>query len=307
MVKKFRFMDSKTSLSDRIFYMLNAGLLIVLFVVIFYPLVYVLSSSFSSAEAVAAGKVVFLPVNPSLEGYREVLQYQKIFTGYFNSIIYTVVGTAIGVVLTCLCAFPLSRSNLYGRKVITLFFIVTIYFSGGLVPTYLLMNQLGFYNTRAAVIFPMILSVFNVLVARTFFAANIPEELYEYAQLDGCSDFKLLVHIVMPLSKTIIAVLTLYYAVRYWNNYYNAFLYLSKAELYPLQLVLREILAMTQRLSAAMESGSMASAEELTKVSSMYELLKFCVIVIASLPIVCLYPFVQRYFVKGVMIGSVKG
>lgn len=296
----------RVAAGDRVFYAINAAFLLLLFLVVLYPLAYVLSSSLSSPRSVATGRVIFLPVEFSLEGYAKVLTYKKVGTGYINSIVYTTAGTLLAIFLTCLCAYPLSRKNLVWGKWLTLVFIFPMYFSGGMIPSYLLIQELGLYNTRAAVILPLALSVFNFLVARTFFANSIPEELYEYAQTDGCSDIRFFVSIVLPLSTTIIAVLTLYYAINYWNNYLVAFMYLSKAELYPLQVVLREILFIAQA-STEIEGGGIRSAAEIESQANMYELVKYCVIVVSSLPLVCLYPLIQKYFVKGVMVGSVKG
>lgn len=297
----------RISRSDKLFYFLNAAFLVLCFLFVIYPLIYVVSASFSSPVDVARGRVILLPKNFSLEGYRKILSYKKILTGYINSIIYTGVGTFLGVIMTCLCAYPLSRRNLVGRRWLTLLYIIPMYFSGGMIPSYLLINQLGLYNTRAAVILPLVLAPFNVLVACSFFRSNIPEELYEYAQIDGCSDFRFFLSIALPLSSTILAVLTLFYAIRYWNNFFYAFMYLTRPDLFPLQVVLREILNATKLADLMMDSGGIVSAAAAAEEANMFELMKYCVIVVASLPIVCLYPFIQRHFVKGVMIGSIKG
>ena len=305
MVKEKPYRCEKLSCGDRIFYFINCILLSIIFLVICYPLVYVLSSSFSSAKDVVMGNVTFLPVNFSLEGYKKVLAYAQVYTGYYNTLIYTVLGTLLAVIVTLLCAYPLSRRELPGKKGITFLFLFTMYFNGGMIPTYLLIKNLGLYNTRSVMIIPMAMSVFNMIIARTYFLENIPEELYEYSKLDGCDDFTFFFRIVCPLSKTIIAVLVLFYAIKQWNSFFQAFLYLSDSRKFPLQLILRDILVKSQHL-AIVDSG-MLSPEEITRNANMAELVKYCIIVVASLPIICFYPFIQKYFVKGVTLGSVKG
>lgn len=291
------------SLTDRLFIIATYALLSIIALLVLYPLIYVLSSSFSSPEAVMSGKVRVLPVDFSLEGYRAVLKYEQVWTGYLNSIIYTVSATILGVVMTIMLAFPLSRKNiLIGTKVINGYILFTMLFSGGLIPNYFLVRNLGMLNTRFALIIPGALSAYYIIIARTFFTSTIPDEIYEAAIIDGCSDARFMVSIVIPLSMAIIAVLTLFYAVIHWNAYMPALLYLRNKELFPLQIVLRNILLLSQKTMERVDNirGEMAA-------QGMEALLKYSLIVVGSAPMLIAYPFVQKHFVKGVMIGSLKG
>lgn len=288
---------------DRIFTYVIYIFLILLTLSILYPLIYVLSASFSSPEAVTAGKVWLWPVHFSLLGYKTVFNYGEVWTGYANSIFYTVVGTAINVVLTILAAYPLSRGDFRGWKFFMFLLLFTMMFNGGMIPTYLLVKHLGMLNTRWALIIPNAMSVFNVIITRTYFKTSIPKELLESAQIDGCSDFRFVRSIVLPLSGPIIAVIALFYAVGHWNAYFNALIYLRDKDLYPLQLVLQNILVQNQVNPNVMSSIDASMREKLT---SLRELLKYSLIVIASVPVLAIYPFVQKHFVKGVMIGSLK-
>lgn len=291
------------SLTDRLFIITTYALLSIIALLVLYPLIYVLSSSFSSPEAVMSGKVRVLPVDFSLEGYRAVLKYEQVWTGYLNSIIYTVSATILGVVMTIMLAFPLSRKNiLIGTKVINGYILFTMLFSGGLIPNYFLVRNLGMLNTRFALIIPGALSAYYIIIARTFFTSTIPDEIYEAAIIDGCGDARFMVSIVIPLSMAIIAVLTLFYAVIHWNAYMPALLYLRNKELFPLQIVLRNILLLSQKTMERVDNirGEMAA-------QGMEALLKYSLIVVGSAPMLIAYPFVQKHFVKGVMIGSLKG
>lgn len=249
------------------------------------------------------GKVKLLPVEPSLEGYKTVFAYEPIWTGYRNSLLYMAVGTLISVVLTIMAAYPLSRKDLRGRRIFMMYFVFTMMFSGGMIPSYLLVNQLNIDNTIWAIVLPTAVSAYNVIVVRTFYNQTIPDELLEASRIDGCSDFKFLWKVVLPLSKPIIAVISLWVAVSLWNSYFNALIYLNDDAKYPLQLVLRGILIMNQTDI----SGSVSDPEILEKMSNLSEMFKYGTIIISSLPLMILYPFVQKYFVKGVMLGSVKG
>jgi multiple sugar transport system permease protein/putative aldouronate transport system permease protein len=289
---------------DRLFYIINDVLLVLFVVPVVYPLVYVVSSSLSSPVATMTGQVVLWPVEPTLRAYREVFSYPPIMTGYKNTVIYVVVGTLLNVVLTVLAAYPLSRRDFKGRSVLMLVFAFTMFFSGGLIPRYILVSKLGLINTRLAMILPSALSVYNVIITRTFFQHSIPEELLEAAKIDGCSDFRFLTLVVLPLSSAILAVITLFYAVFHWNAFLDAFLFLSKRSLLPLQLILREILILNQ-IDAGMLAG--VDVEALEQREGMVQILKYASIVVASVPVLMIYPFIQRYFVKGVMIGSLKG
>lgn len=287
---------------DIIYYWITGVLLVLLSLTILYPLIYIVSSSFSSAHAIITGKVVLFPVEFSLDGYRSVLTYNGILRSYLNSFFYTLVGTSINVVLTMLAAYPLSRPNLPYRTGVMFFFSFTMLFSGGMIPSYLLLKSLRMLNTVWAMIIPGALSVYNMIITRTFIQSNIPEELREAAEIDGCSDTRYFFAIVLPLSKAVLAVITLYYVVGHWNSYFNAFLYLNDRELYPLQIMLREILIMNDVSYEQITDPEMLLARQ-----NLAEQLKYALIVVSSLPVLIMYPFVQKFFVKGVMIGSLKG
>lgn len=291
----------RESLGDRIFLTLVYFFLAVVLLLVLYPLIYVVSSSFSSPAAVSSGKVWLWPVEFSLKGYQVAFSNPQIVTGYVNSLYYTFFGTLISVTLTVLLAYPLSRRGLFGRDAIMIFITFTMIFYGGLIPTYLVVKELGLLNTRWALLIPQAVAAWQVIIARTFFQVTIPEELAEAAELDGCSDLRFLWSVVIPLSKPILAVLVLMYAVGQWNAYFDALLYLKSAELQPLQLVLRGILILNTTTSTSMEASVMAQRRELA------ELLKYSLIVVGSLPVLIIYPFAQRYFVRGMLIGSIKG
>ena len=288
--------------SDTSFFIIVGIVIGILFLITAYPMVLVLSSSFSGRHAILAGKVILWPVDFGIDGYKAVFRYPDILTGYRNTLVYSIVGTTINVFVTMIAAYPLARKGWYGRKVITLIFVFTMFFSGGMIPTYIQIRSLGLLNTMWAMVLPGALSVYNLIIARTFIDNTIPKELFESAKIDGSSEFRCFMSIVLPLSKAIIAVLILYYAVGHWNAYFNAFIYLSKRDLYPLQVFLREILIMNSIDQNVMMDDAIMVARQ-----GMYDLLKYALIVVASAPIICVYPFIQKYFVKGVMIGSVKG
>lgn len=287
---------------DRVFTVINGVFLAFCFLIVAYPLIFIVSASFSDSSAVIRGEVWLLPVGFDLKAYEAVFRSSKIMSGYMNSIIYTVLGTLVNLILTTLTAYPLSCSKLFGKKGITWYFLFTMFFSGGLMPLYITINDLGLLNTMWSVILVGGISIYNMIVMRTFFQSSIPEDIYEAAYLDGCSDIRMLFTIVLPLSKSILAVMVLYYAVWHWNDYFNALLYLSDPLKSPLQLVLREILVLNK-----MDGQMVQSASSMASRAGMYELLRYAVIVVASVPVLCIYPFVQKHFVKGVMIGSVKG
>ena len=298
MIRTTRIYDS---LSDRVFMFLVYLFLIAVLLVVLYPMIYIVSASFSDPLAVTAGKVWLLPVEFSLRGYEVTFQNPQIVTGYLNSLFYTVAGTFISVVLTVLVAYPLSRRDLYGSNILMFLITFTLIFSGGLIPTYLVVKDLGMIDTRWALLIPQAVAAFQVIIARTFFRSAIPDELVEAAELDGCSDLQFLWSVVLPLSKPIIAVLALMYAVSQWNSYFDALIYLKSSELQPLQLVLRNILILNTTSSGTMDAAAMAQRRQLA------DLLKYCLVVVGSVPVLLIYPFVQRYFVKGMLIGSIKG
>lgn len=287
---------------DRGFNIVNYAILVLFLISVAYPLIYVVSASFSSPRAVINGEMWLWPVDATLEGYRAVFNNPRIVTGFRNSLFYTVVGTFVSVVLTILAAYPLSRKDLAGRNVIMFLFMFTMLFGGGIIPTYLTVRETGLLDTRWALIIPTAISVWNMIITRTFFQVTIPDELLEAAQLDGSSDFRFVWDNVLPLSAPIIAVNALFYAVGQWNTYFNALIYLTDQDLFPLQLVLREILIQNQ-----INFDQMTDVTELARRQDLRDLLKYSLIVVASLPVLIIYPFVQKHFVRGVMIGSLKG
>ncbi len=297
--------------NDRIFYLINGSLLIVFFLLVLLPILTLFANAFSSSDAVAGGKVTFWPLTKSdsgyglgvsIEGFKAVFKNNKVLTGYMNTIIYTVSGTTLNMLLTILAAYPLSRSDMPGRNKIMMLFAFTMIFSGGMIPNYILMKDLHLLNTRWAMILPMAINVYNMVICRTFFQSTIPKELLEAAQLDGCSDARFLVSIVLPLSKAIVVVIGLYYGVFHWNAFFNAFLYLTDSKLYPLQIVLKEIL-----ISSVVAPEMLEGANTGTVDFNMIHVLRYALIIVACLPIWMVYPFLQKYFVQGVMIGSIKG
>ena len=296
--------SNKTALSrqDKLFYGITVFIMLLLLLITGYPMIYILSSSFSSRQAVLSGKVFLLPVDFSLEGYEAVFQNRDILIGYRNTLFYTIAGTIINVALTMLAAYAFARRDWVLKKSMTRIFMFVMIFSGGMVPTYLVIRSLGILNTVWAMLLPGALSVYNMIIARTFIENSIPYELFEAARIDGCDDFRYFASIVLPLSKAILAVLTLYYAVGHWNAYFNALIYLNSRRLYPLQVFLREILVLNQ-----FDTADLIDEELMQVKQGMADLLKYALIVVSTAPILCMYPFVQRYFVRGVMIGSVKG
>jgi putative aldouronate transport system permease protein len=296
---------SKTNLQytkfDRVLLFINGALLTLALLIFVFPLLNVISSSFSSAENVMGGKVFLFPKGFNIDGYKEIFSTPEIGIGYFNSIYYTVFGTAINIVITIMAAYSLSRKGLVGKGAVMAFFTFTMFFNGGMIPTFLVVKDLGLLNTRWSQLLPGAMGVFNVIIARTYFQSSIPEELYESAALDGASDNQVLFRIVLPLSKPIIAVLTLYYAVGHWNSFFSALIYLDEKRLYPLQIMLRNY------LMAAMQHLNTETNENAAEAMSRYEVFKYGLIVVGSLPVIMLYPFIQKYFTKGVMIGSLKG
>ncbi|HBA47565.1 MAG TPA: sugar ABC transporter permease [Lachnospiraceae bacterium] len=290
------------STRDKIFTIIVAVVLTLFFLVVLYPCIFVISASFSSGNAVQAGKVLLFPVDFSLEGYKAVLNTPKVWTGFRNSLLYTVGGTLISLVLTMTTAYCLSRNDVPGRNIVMLFFTFTMFFNGGMIPTYLVVRQMHMLNTPWALIIPGALSVYNMIVARTFIRNTIPDELMEASMMDGCSDIRYFLKIVLPLSKAIIAVLVLFYGVGIWNAYFNALIYMNDRNLYPLTIFLREIL-----LVESIDPSTVADPELQAKIASMAGVIKYALIVVTMIPIMMIYPFIQKYFVKGVMIGSVKG
>ena len=283
--------------------MLNKIFLTVIVILIVYPLVFVISASISDPLAVSSGKMWLWPVDITFEGYRKILQNDSIWLGYRNTILYTAVGTLLHLFVLLPCAYALSRKELMGSKYILWFVLFTMMFSGGLIPTYLVIKTLGMLDTIWAIVIPGVVGAWSILVARTFFQSSIPDQLVEAAKIDGASDFYMFIKIVLPLSLPIIAVMALFHAVGLWNQYFNALIYLSDRDKYPLQLILREILVVNQ---AQLGEGSGEQTESLIQQVRTGGLIKYAVIIISSLPLLIVYPFLQRFFVQGVLIGSIK-
>lgn len=297
-VKKFM----RAPLGDKIFISVVYLVLTVAMLVVLLPLVYIVSASFSEPSAVVGNEVWLWPVRATLKGYHAVFKNKHIMSGFANSFFYMIVGTSLNIVMTVLCAYPLSRKEFTARNKIAMIFVFTLYFSGGLVPSYMLVKSLGLVGSRLALIIPTAMSTYNMIICRTYFINSIPDELYEAGQIDGCTPFKYLMKVVVPLSKPIIAVLILYYGVGIWNTYFNAMIYLKKQSMMPLQIILRDVLVMNK-----VDHTLIKDVKAMSEMRGLLDLLKYSTIVVASVPVLCLYPFVQKYFVKGVMIGAVKG
>ncbi|WP_409340571.1 carbohydrate ABC transporter permease [Paenibacillus sp. MBLB4367] len=295
--------NRRISRQDRLFYLANDLFLLLILLVIIYPLVYVVSASFSSPNAVVSGKVWLFPVDVSLAGYKAVFSNDSIMTGYANTLFYTVAGTIVSVFLTIAAAYPLARRDFKPRNLIMMIFAFTMFFGGGIIPTYILVKNLGILDTRWALILPQAMSIFNVIIARTYFQST-PSELLEAAQIDGCSDMRYLISVLLPLSKPIIAVLALFYSVSIWNSYFDALMYINRESLWPLTLVLRDILVANSINMSMMQN---VDIDTLSAKIGLSELLKYSLIIVSSVPLLVIYPFIQRYFVKGVMIGAIKG
>ena len=280
-------------------------LTLILFVVA-YPLYWVIISSFSDPTAVSAGKVLLRPIGFTLKGYAEVFKNSQVMRGFFNSIVITFVGVCVNLAVTLPTAYALSRDNFSGKKPITVFYMITMFFGGGMIPTYLVVKNMQLLNTIWALVLPGCLSVYNMIVARTFFKSNISEELYEAGEIDGCTQSRFFFQIALPLSKAIIAIMVLYYGVGHWNSYFSALLYISDQDKYPLQLVLRNIL-ITNQTALSQTATTAAARAALQEQQQLIDVMKYSLIIISSVPVLIMYLLVQKHFVKGVMIGSVKG
>lgn len=292
----------KYSKSDIVFDIVNMTFLSLLLIIVVYPLIYVLSASFSSPQMVVSGQVWLFPKEFSLVGYETVFKNPDIMRGYLNTIYLTVCGTSINIIVTIMAAYPLSVKDFVGKGFLMGILTFTMFFSGGLIPSFLWINQLGIYDTYWALILPGAVGVYNVILAKTFFQSSIPIELYESATIDGCNDIMYIIKMILPLSKPIIAVLTMYYAVGHWNMFFNALIYLSDSDKYPLQVILRNIILQNQ-----IDYTKMQDVGILLQRQGLSELLKFSLIIVSSVPLLIIYPFVQKHFVRGVMIGAIKG
>ena len=290
----------KLTAGDRAFYAVNTVLLALLALIVIYPLYFIIIASFSDPDAVLAGKVILYPVQITFEGYAKILQRTYVWRGYLNTIIYTALTVILSLAVTIPGGWALSRKTIPGKKFLMIYFIIPMFFGGGLIPFYNVMSSLGLINTIWSIILPAILSVWNLFMTRTFFESSIPDGLVEAAKIDGAGEFRIFTLLVLPLSKAILAVMALYYAIGQWNSYFNAMIFLQNENLYPLQLVLKEILI-------ASESTTGGSGETILEQFRTANLIKYVSVIVSSAPVMLLYPFVQKYFAQGVMIGSLKG
>ncbi|MDD6884738.1 MAG: carbohydrate ABC transporter permease [Eubacteriales bacterium] len=290
--------------ADRMFRLVVYALLAVLLIAYVYPLYFVVIASISDPNAVYNGEVLFLPAQMTLEGYEEIFHYGELWIGYLNSIFYTVAGVFINISVTMMAAYALSRKEMMLRGVILKLFMFTMFFGGGLIPTYLLVKSLGLLDSRWVLLLNGAVSVYNLIITRTFLVSTLPEELHEAATMDGCRETRYLISVVLPLSGAIIGVNALYYGAGHWNSYFSAMIYLTNRSKFPLQLILREILNATTSSNVFEAAGSEAEKARQMRVA---EVIKYCSIIVSSIPLLVAYPFVQKSFVKGVMIGSIKG
>ena len=289
--------------SDKVIEIIMLALILLIVITVLYPLYYVVVASVSDPYDVYAGKTFFLPSQFTLEGYEKVFRESAIFKGYINSILYALIGTIVTTALVFITAFPLSRRELPGRNLVMIFYLITMYFTGGLIPTYIVVSKTGLLNSMWALILPGGVSVFNVIVTRTYFESSIPGDVLEAAKIDGCGYLKTFIDIVLPLSKPVMAVMVVFAMVAFWNDWFTALIYMNDKGKYPLQLALRQILVQSEALASALSGmdGGYAEANRIT------ELIKFSSIVVGAAPMLIIYPFVQKYFEKGFMIGAVKG
>lgn len=296
----------RESRQDRIFNTINYIILTCVFLICLYPLWFIIIASISNPDLVNSGQVWLWPKDVSFDGYKSLFADSGIMRGYFNTILYTVVGTMVNLAVTLPAAYALSRKDFVGRRFFTLMFLFTMFFSGGLIPTFLTVKNLGLYNNPLVMVVLGATSMTNIIISRTFFETNIPNELREAAEIDGCSNTRFFFRIVLPLSTAIIAVMALFFAVNHWNGYFTAMIYVRDKDWQPLQIVMREILMRSefnaQMLQQGGDTGALAAQEQ-----RIAEQIKYALIVVASLPVMCIYPFVQKHFVKGVTMGAVKG
>jgi len=292
----------KRTWDDHVLYGLTNFILVFALIIVAYPILYVIACSFSSGSAINRGEVWVWPVGFNLEGYKLLFSYSAIWAGYKNTIFYTVVCTTCSVITTVMCAYPLSRPNYQGRRGVATLLTLSMMFGAGLIPTYLLYSNLNLTNTRWVIIINGLFGVWNTIIVRTFFQSSIPNELIEAARIDGCTELRTLFQIVLPLSTAVLAVVTLYYAVSNWNGYFEHMIYLRDRDLMPLSIIVRDIL-----ISASINLEDIQDPELIEKMSGVTDVIKYCTIVVTSGPIIAAYPFVQKYFKKGVMIGSIKG
>lgn len=296
----------RRSREDKIYDAIIFAILTTLLLIVAYPLYFVIIASISEPAAVAGGKVTWLPIGLSFKGYAEVFKDDRIVGSFLNSLLYTVVGVSVNLIVTLPTAYALSRSKFQGKKIVTSFYLITMFISGGMIPTYLVVQKTHLLDTMWSLILPGAMGVYNMIVARSFFQQNISEELYEAAEIDGCGHGRFFFSIALPLSGAITAILVLYYGVGHWNSYFSALLYMSTKSKFPLQLVLRSILLQNEA-QLAQSALSTTAKEAIEAQRQLAELMKYSLIIVSSIPVLVLYPFIQKHFVKGVMIGSVKG
>ncbi len=301
--KKNKPVRVKQMSSDRWFDLINYAILGIVAIIVLYPLYFVLVASVTDPMVVNNGTLLLYPTKWYTKGYQKIFAYRSLWLGYRNSLVYMVLGTAINLAVTIPGAYALSRKDFVGRGLVLKLFAFTMFFSGGLIPSYIINTSLGMQNNLWAMILPGALSVWNLMIARTFFSSTLPEELLDAAHIDGCSDFRFFFRMALPLSKALLAVITLYYAVGHWNGYFHALIYLNKEDMFPLQLVLRNLLIVNQVKSSSMTSDLQNMADKIR----LAEQLKYGIIVVSSLPLLIIYPFLQRFFTKGVLVGSIKG
>lgn len=294
----------KRSKDDIIFETINLFFVTIFFLITLYPMIFVLIASVSDPNSVALGDVILLPKGINFSGYAKVFEYKQVWSGYYNTIIYTIGGTIFGLFITLTAAYPLSRRDFDGKKFFVIMYTITMYFSGGLIPTYLLIRNLNMLNSIWSQIIPGATGFWYIVIVRTFYQKSIPVEIQDAAVVDGCSNFRLLAHIILPLSKPVIAIMALFFAVGKWNSWFNAMIYLKDRKMYPLQLILREILILEEIDSSMLDETDVLDIQERIKTQ---QLLKYCLIIVSTLPVISVYPFLQKYFVKGMMIGSIKG
>jgi putative aldouronate transport system permease protein len=297
----------KRSKGDIIFDAVIFVILTVIFLIVAYPLYFIIISSFSDPAAVAGGMVVWIPIKPNLRGYEEVFRNNAVVRGFLNSLLYTSVGTLLNLVVTLPTAFALSRKEFQGNRFVTVFYLITMFVNGGMIPTYLVVKSVKFLDTIWALIVPGALGVYNMFICRTYFKTNLPNELIEAAKLDGCGNTRFFVSIALPLSGALIAIMVLYYGIGHWNSYFSALLYISDKNKFPLQLVLRSILIQNEAQLAQQGVSTAQQLKEQARRRELVELMKYSLIIVSSIPVMIIYPIIQKYFVKGVLIGSVKG
>ncbi|QNK57902.1 carbohydrate ABC transporter permease [Paenibacillus sp. PAMC21692] len=297
-------MFARESKSDILFNIIVTAIALVALLVTFYPLYFITIASISSPEDILSAKVIFKPSGVDFSAYQFIFEDERIWKGYANTILYTVCGTLFGVGVTTLAGYALSRQDLAGRGWLMKVMVFTMFFNGGLIPTYMVVKELNLLNTPFVLMILGSVWVYNIIISKTFFEQTIPKELLEAAFIDGCGNFRFFMSVVLPVSKSVIAVIALFYAVGHWNSYFNALIYVTERKLYPLQLILRDILVQGQTLPAPSDASELEALAEKQRIA---EVIKYGVVIVSSLPLLVIYPFLQRFFVKGVMIGSVKG